>query len=197
MAIDDNKDYVLTGAQVKDLANQVKARAFDRNLIGATSGSAGAAGLAPAPAAGDQAKFLRGDGTWAAAGGGNSMPTIYMTDQGSLFAGTMFYNMVFPSNGFAFSASPIDPNVSGGATPMTANDFGMLLTSGYPVLVEGMLVQEGMAVGHGIITCYTIDLSGKPKFRLEYMGTNQYYVGTASVGQEDPANSGVRWSWSQ
>ena len=59
MAIDDNKDYVLTGAQVKDLANQVKARAYDRNLIGATSGSAGAAGLAPAPAAGDQAKFLR------------------------------------------------------------------------------------------------------------------------------------------
>ncbi len=32
---------------------------------GATSGAAGAAGLVPAPAAGKQASFLRGDGTWA------------------------------------------------------------------------------------------------------------------------------------
>jgi len=197
MAIDDNKDYVLTGAQVKDLANQVKARAYDRNLIGATSGSAGAAGLAPAPAAGDQAKFLRGDGTWAAAGGGNSMPTIYMTDNGNLFDGTIFYNMLFPNNGFAFSASPIDPDDVGGATPMTADDFDALFASGYPVLVEGMLLQENMDVGHGIITCYTTDNSGYPKFRMEYLGKNQYYAGIASVSQEDPSNDGVRWSWSQ
>ena len=197
MAIDDNKDYVLTGAQVKDLANQVKARAYDRNLIGATSGSAGAAGLAPAPAAGDQTKFLRGDGTWAAAGGGSSLPTIYMTDEGGLFAGTMFYNMVFPNNGFAFSASPIDLDDPGGAAPMTVADFEALFASGYPVLIEGMLVQENMEVGHGIITCYADDFSGKPKFRMEYLGRYQYYAGTASVGQEDPANSGVRWSWSQ
>lgn len=34
-------------------------------FTGATSGTAGAAGLVPAPAAGDQNKVLRGDGTWA------------------------------------------------------------------------------------------------------------------------------------
>ena len=34
------------------------------NMTGATSGTAGAAGLVPAPAAGDNAKFLSGDGTW-------------------------------------------------------------------------------------------------------------------------------------
>lgn len=33
-------------------------------MTGASSGAAGANGLVPAPAAGDQAKFLRGDGTW-------------------------------------------------------------------------------------------------------------------------------------
>lgn len=33
-------------------------------MTGASSGSAGAKGLVPAPAAGDQGKFLRGDGTW-------------------------------------------------------------------------------------------------------------------------------------
>ena len=40
-----------------------------KNAIGATASAAGKQGLVPAPAAGDQNKFLRGDGTWAAAGG--------------------------------------------------------------------------------------------------------------------------------
>jgi len=34
------------------------------NMKGATASAAGTAGYAPAPAAGAQAKFLRGDGTW-------------------------------------------------------------------------------------------------------------------------------------
>lgn len=34
------------------------------NMKGATSSTAGAAGYAPAPSAGSQSKFLRGDGTW-------------------------------------------------------------------------------------------------------------------------------------
>ena len=38
--------------------------ATDAAMTGASSGSAGAKGLVPAPAAGDQGKFLRGDGTW-------------------------------------------------------------------------------------------------------------------------------------
>ena len=33
-------------------------------MSGASSGSAGSSGLAPAPSAGDQGKFLRGDGSW-------------------------------------------------------------------------------------------------------------------------------------
>ena len=35
------------------------------NMVGASAETAGAAGLVPAPAAGDNNKFLRGDGTWA------------------------------------------------------------------------------------------------------------------------------------
>lgn len=35
------------------------------NMVGASAETAGAAGLVPAPAAGDHNKFLRGDGTWA------------------------------------------------------------------------------------------------------------------------------------
>jgi hypothetical protein len=42
------------------------------DFTGATSSTAGAHGLVPAPAAGDEAKFLQGDGTWAAPAGGVS-----------------------------------------------------------------------------------------------------------------------------
>lgn len=39
----------------------------DTAMTGASSSAAGATGLVPAPAKGDQEKFLRGDGTWVAA----------------------------------------------------------------------------------------------------------------------------------
>lgn len=42
-------------------------------LVGATASTAGVKGLVPAPAAGDQAKFLRSDGTWQV-GGGAGLP---------------------------------------------------------------------------------------------------------------------------
>ena len=122
MAIDDNTSYELTGYQVKDLAQKIRAKADSTSLAsiatsglysdligaptiptvyngtltitqngttagtftanqstnetialtdttysdftGATSSTAGAAGLVPAPAAGDEGKALHGDGTW-------------------------------------------------------------------------------------------------------------------------------------
>lgn len=39
-----------------------------KDMVGATASGAGAAGLVPAPAKGDEGKFLRGDGTWQDAG---------------------------------------------------------------------------------------------------------------------------------
>lgn len=41
-------------------------------MLGASRLAAGARGLVPAPSAGDEGKFLRGDGTWAEAGGGGT-----------------------------------------------------------------------------------------------------------------------------
>lgn len=64
MAIDDNTSYELTGAQVKDLANKIKAKAADNIFVGATSAIPGSKGLVPQPQAGDDTKFLSGDGTW-------------------------------------------------------------------------------------------------------------------------------------
>lgn len=42
------------------------------DMTGATSSTAGAHGYVPAPAAGDQEKYLKGDGTWATVQGGSS-----------------------------------------------------------------------------------------------------------------------------
>lgn len=64
MAIDDNTSYELTGAQVKDLANKIKAKAADNIFVGATSAIPGSKGLVPAPQAGDDTKFLSGNGLW-------------------------------------------------------------------------------------------------------------------------------------
>ena len=66
MAIDDNTSYELTGAQVKDLANKIKAKAADNTFVGATSAAPGSKGLVPQPQAGDNTKFLAGDGSWGA-----------------------------------------------------------------------------------------------------------------------------------
>ena len=64
MAIDDNTSYELTGAQVKDLANKIKGKAADNTFVGATPAAPGSKGLVPVPQAGDNTKFLSGDGTW-------------------------------------------------------------------------------------------------------------------------------------
>lgn len=78
MAIDDNTSYELTGAQVKDLANKIKAKAADNIFVGATSALPGSKGLVPQPQAGDDTKFLSGDGTWkTVSGGGSSATKIY------------------------------------------------------------------------------------------------------------------------
>lgn len=63
-----------TGADDLVTAMGKKANTSDlpTDFTGATASAAGAHGLVPAPAAGDEAKFLQGDGTWAAPAGGVS-----------------------------------------------------------------------------------------------------------------------------
>lgn len=54
-------------------------------FTGATSKKAGTNGLVPAPSAGDEMKFLRGDGTWAAIKSGNILDTVRATVNGGLW----------------------------------------------------------------------------------------------------------------
>ena len=52
-------------ASGEDITSDIKSIVAPDSMTGSTSSTAGASGLVPAPAAGDQDKFLRGDGTWA------------------------------------------------------------------------------------------------------------------------------------
>lgn len=63
LATDDVATVATTG-DYDDLINQPIIPTYS-DFTGATSSTAGAHGLVPAPAAGDEGKFLQGDGTWA------------------------------------------------------------------------------------------------------------------------------------
>ncbi len=76
--LDEN---VIESVKVNGTALSVTDKAVNiTNMGAATSSAAGTAGLVPAPAAGDNGKFLRGDGTWAAAA---ANPTVSSSDTGT------------------------------------------------------------------------------------------------------------------
>ena len=67
-----NKPQINSHTLTGDQTAAALGLASDAAMTGATAGTAGAKGLVPAPAAGDEGKFLRGDGTWAEGGGGST-----------------------------------------------------------------------------------------------------------------------------
>ena len=91
------KDGVATALTMQDTTYS--------NMTGATASTAGAAGLVPAPAAGKQASFLRGDGTWSTlsvssvlpgtviAFAANSTPSGYLLCNGATVARATYPNL--------------------------------------------------------------------------------------------------------
>ena len=63
LAANRTYEFVYNGTQY-ELVGDVNTNTTYSNMTGATSSAAGKAGLVPAPAAGAQAKYLRGDGSW-------------------------------------------------------------------------------------------------------------------------------------
>lgn len=68
----DTATFVYNGSQYHLLTIDRDDDTTYNEMTGATSSAAGSSGLVPAPAAGDQEKFLRGDGTWGEVSGGGS-----------------------------------------------------------------------------------------------------------------------------
>ena len=98
------------------------------NMTAATDSAAGKAGLVPAPAAGAQGKFLRGDGTWQAIASsglsaypvGSIFQTVSTTSPAELFGGTwqeIAFNRVLMGAGSGHAADTTVeaglPNITG------------------------------------------------------------------------------------
>lgn len=94
------------------------------NFTGATAGDAGASGLVPAPAAGDQGKFLQGDGTWT----NPTMPTVndatITITQGGVTKGS------FTLNQASGDTIALDAGGGGGLPDQTGQSGKFLTTDG-------------------------------------------------------------------
>ena len=149
MAIDNDTSYELTGAQVKDLAQKIRNKADNNVFVGASSSVAGSKGLVPAPAIGDDAKFLKGDGTWAAAGGGSNNTATYIAtdmlqmrytaalqDAQMKGVGNILNNLMFPNQGFVFLKED-------GSEIAPADEICEKFGQGYDVKLKCMFQQYG------------------------------------------------------
>lgn len=77
----DDVATVATSGDYDDLINKPTIPSYS-DFTGATSSTAGAHGLVPAPAAGDEDKYLKADGTWATVQSGGATTTFYWDDSG-------------------------------------------------------------------------------------------------------------------
>ena len=145
MAIDNDTSYELTGAQIKDLAQKIRNKADDNTFVGSSSGTAGSKGLVPAPAAGDQVKFLKGDGSWGTpSGGGNSvtyiatdlLTTRYTTARSraqQLGVLNIMQNLNFPNGGFIFLTED-------GTDLVPAGEICEKFGQGYSIKLKGVFM---------------------------------------------------------
>ena len=110
-------------------------------FTGATSSAAGSSGLVKAPAAGDQAKFLKGDGTWGTpsdtdtkntTGSGDSNSKIFLVGATSQTASSVTYShdtVFVDTNGRVNSAAPAaDANDTTVATTAWVKGLGYKTT---------------------------------------------------------------------
>lgn len=111
----DNTVATTTSNGLMSAADKTKLDGLSNaDMTGATASAAGTHGLVPAPAAGKQTSFLRGDGTWVVPTNTN---TTYIFENGS--AGTF---TVTPSGGTAQTVSIGKPATAGTADKATTAD---------------------------------------------------------------------------
>lgn len=113
-------------------------------VVGATSLLDGTSGIAPTPHAGDQTKFLRGDGTWAAGNAGTvtslalSMPPEFSVSPGSITSSGTFTVTKANQSANVFYAGP-------GTGAAAAPAFRAVVPADLPVMVGATGVAAGIA----------------------------------------------------
>lgn len=148
MAVDDNTSYELTGAQVKDLAQKIRNKADDNTFVGSSSGAVGSKGLVPAPAAGDQVKFLKGNGSWGTPSSGGNEATYIATDllqmkytQAASYAQSLgviniMQSLSFPNQDFVFLTED-------GTQVVPVEEICSKFGQGYTIKIKGMFQNFG------------------------------------------------------
>lgn len=110
----DGKGAVITvNGKEPDAAGNVNVA----NMTGASDSAAGKAGLVPAPAAGKQTSFLRGDGTWVV-----PTSTTYSAGTGISLSGTTINNSGVRSVVAGSSANQLSVNTNGTTSTITINN---------------------------------------------------------------------------
>ena len=160
------KPVACTHSLDKDVpANAVFTDHTYANMTAATDSAAGKAGLVPAPAAGAQGKFLRGDGTWQAIASsglsaypvGSIFQTVSTTSPAELFGGTwqeIAFNRVLMGTGTGYTAgSTVEaglPNITGSFTTKSTDVGGSPFSGDANVLsAKGSLAFSEKSTSYG------------------------------------------------
>ena len=160
------KPVACTHSLDKDVpANAVFTDHTYANMTAATDSAAGKAGLVPAPAAGAQGKFLRGDGTWQAIASsglsaypvGSIFQTVSTTSPAELFGGTwqeIAFNRVLMGAGTGYTAgSTVEaglPNITGSFTTKSTGVGGSPFSGDANVLsAKGSLAFSEKSADYG------------------------------------------------
>lgn len=119
-------------------------------MAGATASTAGKAGVVPAPGSGDQAKYLRGDGQWAAVaeatkatqdGSGNTITSTYVKKAGDTMSGNLTIQKASPK--LTIKASDTTDAILAMGNSQMAKDV-LILSSG-DANGANLVIQSGAA----------------------------------------------------
>lgn len=151
-------------------------------MTGATASTAGKAGVVPAPASGDQAKYLRGDGQWATVaeatkatqdGNGNTITSTYVKKAGDTMSGDLNFSHTgsgkpayihWNSGGYRQRIRVDDESTDNHAvfTFQESADSGATYKRLLEIRNNGRLVTDGaMYIGHAVASEAIIYLNNK------------------------------------